>query len=584
MTSIARFQVDPRLAKLLGEGYRSTEKALKELVDNAWDADAQNVWVTIPDDFTSDPILFADDGAGMTEAEVRNEYLSIANDRRSRKGDKTPGKQRAVKGRKGIGKFAGLMAAEVMEVETRSRGRVTRLTIPKSQLLSAGTNLERIDLDIRLEDCDLSDHGTTISLSALDQNYALPSVEYFKRILILEYGRSEDFRIYVNGSPLGISDLPGTEFADTAEIEGVGPVRLQFKVSDTKQGLKQSGIAIRVGGKIVGDPIYFGLDEDQEIPPKLLRKVYGEIDADGLLDDVTADWGAVVTNSLRFQAIEPWVRDRLKEGVESVYKHEVEQTRSRLNRQIQQRLKRLPENRRLYAEAALQRVMKKFYNDSIEKIETVASVVLDALEQDEYFLVLQQIDEAKRSDVQALAEALEAFGLVDFILIGQQAQSRLRFLEELEYLVVNSATLEKQVHQAIERNLWILGPEYALMASNVTTARAIKEYADQKFSGPRASRRPDLLLANGLHHDYLLIEFKRPSHVLNRDDEAQAKKYRDDLTPTFGKMSIILLGKKRDPQIPAHYDEEDIRFSSYLDVISIARRRLDWLLKEGGAS
>lgn len=32
------FKVDTRLAILLSENYRSPEKALKELVDNAWDA------------------------------------------------------------------------------------------------------------------------------------------------------------------------------------------------------------------------------------------------------------------------------------------------------------------------------------------------------------------------------------------------------------------------------------------------------------------------------------------------------------------------------------------------------------------
>ena len=63
----------------------------------------------------------------MTEREVRHEYLNIANDRRSRKGDLTLGKKRPVKGRKGIGKFAGLVAADLMEVTTRCRSESTRL-------------------------------------------------------------------------------------------------------------------------------------------------------------------------------------------------------------------------------------------------------------------------------------------------------------------------------------------------------------------------------------------------------------------------------------------------------------------------
>jgi hypothetical protein len=49
-----------------------------------------------------------------------------------------------VKGRKGIGKFAGLLVADVMTVETRARGVQTTLTIPRAELKSAAADLERI--------------------------------------------------------------------------------------------------------------------------------------------------------------------------------------------------------------------------------------------------------------------------------------------------------------------------------------------------------------------------------------------------------------------------------------------------------
>ena len=42
--------------RLLGENYRSTEQAIKELIDNAWDADAEHVWITLPEPLTGDPI------------------------------------------------------------------------------------------------------------------------------------------------------------------------------------------------------------------------------------------------------------------------------------------------------------------------------------------------------------------------------------------------------------------------------------------------------------------------------------------------------------------------------------------------
>lgn len=52
MSETAHFSVDTRLTRLLGETYRSSEAALKELVDNAWDADACNVWIRLPTPLT----------------------------------------------------------------------------------------------------------------------------------------------------------------------------------------------------------------------------------------------------------------------------------------------------------------------------------------------------------------------------------------------------------------------------------------------------------------------------------------------------------------------------------------------------
>ena len=54
------FQVDTRLAKLLAENYRSSERALKELIDNGWDADAEHINISLPEPLTSDPVIVCD--------------------------------------------------------------------------------------------------------------------------------------------------------------------------------------------------------------------------------------------------------------------------------------------------------------------------------------------------------------------------------------------------------------------------------------------------------------------------------------------------------------------------------------------
>ncbi|MBK7716148.1 MAG: ATP-binding protein [Gemmatimonadetes bacterium] len=182
----ANFRVDPRLTTLLGETYRSSEQALKELVDNAWDADASTVDVLLPAAMSADPVVIRDDGSGMTEVEVRSEYLAIANDRRSRKGEKTHQRQRRVKGRKGIGKFAGLMVADVMNIETIARGVRTMLVIQKQDLLRPDHDLEQIDLPINTEVADTEAHGTTITLTSLAQHLAFPTPERLRRFSVQE--------------------------------------------------------------------------------------------------------------------------------------------------------------------------------------------------------------------------------------------------------------------------------------------------------------------------------------------------------------------------------------------------------------
>ena len=69
------------LRKFLGESYRSSEYALKELIDNAWDAEATEVQITLPAILSEEPIVVEDNGSGMKPTEVRNEYLNIASPR-----------------------------------------------------------------------------------------------------------------------------------------------------------------------------------------------------------------------------------------------------------------------------------------------------------------------------------------------------------------------------------------------------------------------------------------------------------------------------------------------------------------------
>jgi len=577
------FQVDTRLAKLLSENYRSSEKAIKELVDNAWDADSELVIVTLPDPLTLGSIVICDNGTGMTEEELLREYLFIASDRRKRRGENTSIKRRKVKGKKGIGKFAGLMAASAMKLETCARGKKCTFSLTGSDFEST-VDIEKLPISLVVEDCDEKLHGTTITLSNLHQSLAFPGPDKFRQLLLQEYGRESDFEIKVNEKVLGIDDIQGKYTKHNANLPTVGDINLEFTISNQKTKLRQPGISIRVDGKVVGKPEFFGLDTVDDFPTKLLGKIFGEIEVNGLANHVTADWGALVENSELYEKVKEYIQPIIREKVKEEYGREINLAQARLQKRINERLSLLPEYKRQYADKAITSVLGKYYGEPESKLEPIVSVILDALERTDYRTVLDYIHEAKHSDISKLAEVLIEFGLAEMAIIGEQAKSRLEFLDRLEQLCKEKDTDEMLVHSSLEKNLWIFGVQYSIFSSNKTLKRQVEDYLGKKYTGKRAKKRPDLMLNINYANEYLLIEFKRPSHSLKYEDYQQVTGYRNDFVPfTSSEIKVLLIGGKRSKGLPAAYNQEpNTSIIIFDEIISNSRNQINWLLTELG--
>lgn len=580
MPKATNFKVDPKLAELLGETYKSIEDAIKELVDNAYDADAEDIWIELPEPLTVNPeVIIKDNGTGMKEQEVRNEYLKIASSRLSRKGDKSLIKKRKVKGRKGIGKFAGLMVAEIMHIETIAGGKHTKLSIIKEELSKAKYDLEKVKLPIDVTLGSKEEHGTTISLKGLNQNFNFPNPDKLKEILVWDYGRVQDLKIYVNGEQIGVQDFHGKTVEKEVILKDGKTGKLIYTITD--KPVKNPGIIYKVGNKIVGRPENF-LKEDEIIPDKLKKRVIGEIICDDLEDFVTADHGAIIEGSKLNDEIKENVKAELTTSLSEVFKTDMKLAHARYQQRINRELEKLPEYKRQFAEKSLHKILEKFYGESEEKLNIIISVMVDALEKDHYWNVIQNIEDSRNSDIEKFADALSQFGIYEMSVITGQASNRLRFLDELDLLKSNNNTKESTIHKALANNLWVLGNEFSLIFSNKTLSAAIDEYLNKKFTGPRANKRPDLFLGSIENREHVLIEFKKPTDSIGRDAEAQALKYRDDLNSVIHnkKIQIVIIGGKVDPNISSQNERNDVKFMSYTEVIANARAKLDWLLDE----
>jgi hypothetical protein len=583
MNQPAHFSVDPRVATILGENYSSSERALRELVDNAWDAEAKSVRITLPTPMTPDPIIIQDDGNGMKEQELRQEYLNIASPRSSRKGDRTPNLSRIVKGRRGVGKFSGLILADEMEVITRAHGTQTRITISKTVLMAAGKDIEQVPLPVEVETCDKEHHGTTVILRHLNPRLNFPQPDKLREILAYDYGRETGIELFINGDRVFRHEIQGAKFSKDYTLPDGKKATVNWTVSEKPVAARNAGIILRAGEKAIGKPHHWGLEHEEQLTDRLRNRVVGEVKIESETIELTAAGGDVIESDKNFEFLTKALQEDVKASLSEVHAGEVNLAKGRWTQLMKRRLESVPEHRRGIVEDRLEKLISRSYQEGEkeERITTLINLVLDALEMDEYWTVCREVEAAEKADVFIFAQALDRFGLADLAFIAHQSERRRTYLDSLDKLATDGSTTESQMHTALQNSLWIFGNEYSLMASNRQLRSIVQDLAAKHYKGTDATDRPDLLLAANVEGRHVLVEFKRPSATVGRDAESQAMKYADTLSGQLSiSADILIVGGQVDQKLQSDYSGKRTKFLSYRAVIANARTQLEWLLKQ----
>jgi len=189
MMTISRLTVDKLGVRL----YDRVSAVIAELVSNGYDADATRVVITAPlGTFLASKaggtatdlgykIVVADDGVGMVPTELQKFFLVVGSERRSDpdRGERSRKFNRAVMGRKGVGKLAPFGICRRIEVLSSGGEPITRtLTDGTSEsgyltshiILDYGLIVNDVDTAYLpelglLDDTLQPGHGTTITLS-----------------------------------------------------------------------------------------------------------------------------------------------------------------------------------------------------------------------------------------------------------------------------------------------------------------------------------------------------------------------------------------------------------------------------------
>jgi len=192
--------VDPRILELLGPNlYTNIYYVLAELIANAYDADAKNVYIIA----NKDDIRVEDDGHGMSydNGDIAN-YLNVAGVSRTKEEDSfTKSGSRRKMGRKGVGKLAALSVSENVDILTVANGEKSGFVLSRHP--ENDNKLTPIpDTEISFEHAE--NHGSAIvmrnpqyrlhkTLSAVKRNLLkiFPLINSDFRIHVIRGGESE---------------------------------------------------------------------------------------------------------------------------------------------------------------------------------------------------------------------------------------------------------------------------------------------------------------------------------------------------------------------------------------------------------
>jgi hypothetical protein len=223
-----------------------------------------------------------------------------------------------------------------------------------------------------------------------------------RQLLVLEYGRESDFEIFVNGSPLMVEDIGGKNYRFTDEQ---GQIDLNFNIAKRKVKNKQSGIVLRVKGKIIGKPHYWGIENLNYIHEKLLNKVYGEVNAD-FLEKYTSSFWAIMESSLDYQSVNDFVKEKLLVALNDSFDAYINYTKKKLKREIDKQVERLPQYKRDKAKKLIDKVLTGLSDGrhSEQQIKNIVTVTLSALENDDYYEIIEKLAESSDTNIEMFAD------------------------------------------------------------------------------------------------------------------------------------------------------------------------------------
>ena len=542
--------------------YQSPVAAVAELVSNAWDADAENVSITLPNGLGPDAVIkIRDDGDGMDFDACQARFLNVGFARRGNNPTElSSGKKRKILGRKGIGKFAGFGIADVIQIETVSRNTGER-TVFEMDILKlrmgdyvneSGGDVDVVNYQAPDDTRAKSSHGTTVTLRNLKlQNRREPGPfarSMARRFLIHQL--TQDFKVTVNGlllpeteevRPIQFSfprDYRPSERPEGLKIEkdwGVEPLpggqTIRWRVNfyeDTIGDDELRGISVFSGGKLVQAPFFFNLSGglpgqhgQQYIAGQVLADYLDEQKEDLISPErQRVNWEDVASGPLH-----RWGQSRVRQLLGLWRARRGEERERQLQDRIagfSARLLKLEQHEQRTVSQALRR-LAQIETLTQRQFNDLGEALLTAWEQGRLRDLIDDISESDNLDAEDLITILAEAQVLTALNTAEAVKTKLQAVAGLQRRV-QKRELENAVRDYISGQPWLISPGWDTFRVETSLARLLDAARkDAGLTKPDMAGRVDLALSSGGH--LLVIEFMRPGLRVDWDHISRFERY-----------------------------------------------------------
>ncbi|MBI5299832.1 MAG: ATP-binding protein [Deltaproteobacteria bacterium] len=304
--------------------YAEAIELIRELVNNAYDADATRVDVIL----SENEIRVQDNGSGM-DFEGLKQYFNIGSPLKQTS-SKSPRFERARIGQFGIGKFASLAACERFEVMTQRKDFAANVVFDKKEWEASGDSWH-LPMELILLDKERGD-GTTVLLKNLVKKFDPEDVE---NCLISGVPlKAEHFQVFLNRHPVTPKSYAGHRIP-ILEGTSFGPIHGEIVLLPASSATTEDlGIECRVKGVTIRRE-FFGM----ETWGPLMSRVRGEIHCDFV--PITSDRTGFITDSEEYQALQTAIQRVMAEVKKQIGRLENKQENRRASRALNEALERV---------------------------------------------------------------------------------------------------------------------------------------------------------------------------------------------------------------------------------------------------